>query len=169
MSQGTYGDPLDVDPGIELLNEVKRTAGHVAWLRNKIEYADPEALASNYWTYKRSTESSISRTELEHDPEAQKRQYIGVWMELYQRERMHLVRACQIAIQCGIEDRKVRIVERQAEHIGRVIYGLLEDVGLDPTQPDVRTKAAKWLMQAGSTDQLILEGSFTSVLDDPDA
>jgi len=157
MSEGTYGSPLEVDPGVELLAEVQRTAGHVAWLRAQIERATPGELADRYWTFRRSTETHAARSDLEGDVNAERAQYVGVWMDLYQRERTHLVRTCQIAIQSGIEERKVTLAERQADQIGAAFYGLLEEMGLDVTDHRVRAAATKWLVQA-STSQNVIEG-----------
>ena len=32
----TYGNPIDVEPHVALLDEVKRTAGHVSWLNSVV-------------------------------------------------------------------------------------------------------------------------------------
>jgi hypothetical protein len=40
----TLGLPVDVDPGKALLDEIHWTAGHVAWLREKVQELEAEEL-----------------------------------------------------------------------------------------------------------------------------
>jgi plasmid stabilization system protein ParE len=108
-----YGLPVDVDPGEALLTEVRWTAGHVLWLRGAVQ----ELEASN--------------------------QVIGgafggahPWVDLYREERKHLVNVCTAALRAGIEERQVRLAEKQGELIADVIRQLLDDpeLGLNPDQ-----------------------------------
>lgn len=40
----TYGLPRDIDPSEALLDEVRWTAGHVSWLRDRIQELEQDAL-----------------------------------------------------------------------------------------------------------------------------
>lgn len=124
----TYGLPREVDPHTALLEEVHRTAGHVAWLAGRVAELEQEALV--WGTTKVVTGDESSATE-EARPNA--------WLILYQQERKHLAAVCSTAIQAGIAERQVRLAEEQGAMIAQVIRGVLEDLGVAdrPEVPDV--------------------------------
>lgn len=111
-SRGAYGSPIDIDPQTALLLEVQRTAGHVEWLGMLIREIDDknpnsdQALAQ--WTPMGLTAS--------------------VWVDLYQRERAHLIRACKEAISAGVSERQIKL----AEDMARMIAGIFKSFMLDP-------------------------------------
>src|SRR5438105_750662 len=84
----SYGIPRDVDPGLAMLEEVHRTAGHVAWLGEVVANLPPEELKQ--------------RDDRGFEKDA-------VWVQMYTRERAHLVKACADAIRCGLEARQVAL------------------------------------------------------------
>lgn len=131
----TYGLPVDVSPTDALLDEVKWTAGHVAWLRARVQEMEADALS---WG-KRSTvdkqsgeNPGVDTTEGAAPP---------VLLDLYQRERKHLLDVCKAAIAAGIEERRVRLAESQGALLADVIRRILGDLNLTPQQqalvPDV--------------------------------
>lgn len=93
-----FGLPVNIDPITALLDEVHRTAGHVAWLHSCLESTDT--------------------VDLE-----------GVYMDAYRQERGHLVKVCTAAINAGVAEAQVRLVEAQSALLVEVITGLLEDLG----------------------------------------
>ncbi len=98
-----YGAERDINPFIALLEEVRRTAGHVAWLGWKVEGAP--------------TDDALLDT------------HVG-WLRLYQKEREHLVKVSETAIRLGLEERVVRMEERKAELMARAFIAALEELGL---------------------------------------
>jgi len=117
--QGVYGDPQIIDPDTALLMEVHRTAGHVEWLRQRIQEIG------------------------EHKGDAVLMQYTdafgmaaSVWVDMYQKERQHLVRVAKAAIDAGVAVRQVEIAEQQARMMAMVMIGFIEDqaLGLDYRQ-----------------------------------
>lgn len=116
----TYGLPIEVDPHTALINELHRTAGHVAYLRQIV-------------------------AELEHDDLKQRQvgengtiERPAVWVQLYADERKHLAAVAKTCIQVGIEERRVQLAEEQGQLFAQVIRGILEDSGVDPTSKDSR-------------------------------
>lgn len=109
----TYGLPREIAPDRALLEEVHRTAGHVAWLGRTV--ADLDDLTQ--W--------------------GQAGRAPSVWVEIYQRERAHFVRVAKTALDAGIAERQVRLAERYGDMLADVIDGLLD--GLDLTN-DQRAK-----------------------------
>lgn len=131
----TYGLPVDINPVDALLQEVHRTAGHVAWLAERVrELHDSEIIWGRTETVDRTagefpgvdtTESAV--------PHA--------WVKLYQSERAHLAAVCKAAISAGLDERRVRLAESQGAMLASVIRAILDDLSLTPEQqvlvPDV--------------------------------
>jgi len=113
------GLPVDVSPTDALLQEVQWTAGHVAWLRGKVQELEPESLV---WGATKKVDRAGAGVETT-DGSAP-----SVWYELYARERDHLVKVSAAALRAGVEERKVRLAESQGniviELIRRVLDGL---------------------------------------------
>lgn len=124
----TLGLPVEVNPHEALLEEVHRTAGHVRWLAEVV--ADTEK-ADLVWgleseTHKGATEFPGTDTTRAAKP--------SVWLELYHRERAHLVRVAKAAIDAGIDERRVQLAEQQGELVVQVIRATLNDLGVDVTE-----------------------------------
>lgn len=124
----TYGLPVDVSPTEALLNEVRWTAGHVVWLREKVQQLEAEALT--WGLAKRDDKQATEFPGVDVTETAA----INVWVDLYQKERRHLVDVCKVAITVGIEERYVKLAERQGEMLASVIRAILDDLGLSPEQ-----------------------------------
>lgn len=104
----TFGLPRDIDPHSALLEEVHRTAGHVAWLSLVLADVEPNQL------------KQLDMTGRFEKP--------SVWLEIYQAERAHYARVAKAAIDAGIEERRVKMAEAQGEQLGQVIRNVLADV-----------------------------------------
>lgn len=120
----TYGRPVETTAVEALLDEVKWTAGHVAWLRERVAELEERELT---WGRTRVKEGGDDRgTTFEAGTNA--------LLDLYQRERNHLVRVCAEAIKAGIEERRVRLAEQQGQLVADVIKAILADLGLSSDQ-----------------------------------
>lgn len=124
----TYGLPLDVSPTEALLDEVRYSAGHVAWLREKVrELRDADLV----WGITEETEKGATEfpgTDVTSSARA------NVWLELYYRERKHLVDVTKAAIAAGIEERRVQLAEAQGALVASVIRAILADLSLTDEQ-----------------------------------
>ena len=117
----TYGLAREVDPHTALLEELYRTAGHVAWLGDTV--------------------AELERDEL-HGPVGDgenARREASVWIRLYQDERAQLARVAKTCVDVGIEERRVKIAEEQGALFAQVIRGILDDLGVadNPEVPAV--------------------------------
>lgn len=124
----TFGLPREVDPGTALLEEVHRTAGHVAWLAEQVAAFDPDDLTWGLTAEhtKRSGEfPGVDSTSTAAPP---------VLLELYRAERKHLVDVCAAALRAGVEERRVRLAEAQGEQLAAVIRAILGDLRLTAAQ-----------------------------------
>jgi hypothetical protein len=124
----TYGLPIEISPADALLQEVHRTAGHVAWLGERIQSLTPDDLV---WSTarevdKRATETpgiDTTQAAVEH-----------AWVRLYREERAHLAAVSKAALAAGIEERRVRLAESQGALLAGVIRAVLGDLDLTPVQ-----------------------------------
>lgn len=115
-----YGLPVEVDPGVALLQEVYRTAGHVAFLQQAVgEMGEHEMVGP-------VGREGIDDQGIESHP----RTVPSVWLNLYMEERQHLARVCKMALDVGIAERQVRIAEQQGELLAGAIRLILEDLGV---------------------------------------
>lgn len=122
-----YGAEMDINPFVALLQEVRRSAGHVAWLGTKVAEAPSDDALLDEW---------------------------APWLRLYQKERANLVKASTEAVRLGLEERVVRVEERRAELVARVLLATLEELDLPP---EVRARAPMVLRN----QLLALEASAT--------
>lgn len=106
-----YGAERDINPYVALLEEIRRSAGHVAWLGAKIQEAPTDESLLEDW---------------------------APWLRLYHREREQLVKASETAIRLGLDERIVRVEERKAEIVARVLLATLEALDLPA---EVRARA----------------------------
>lgn len=119
----TLGLPVDVTPTEALLDEVRWTAGHVAWLRTKVAELEVDDLSWGVTSEVEKGSGEFPGTDITREGKP------SVWYELYARERDRLVKVCEATIRAGVEERKVRLAESQgalvAAVIGRVLDGML--------------------------------------------
>lgn len=127
----TYGLPLDVSPGDALLDEVRYTAGHVAWLRERVRELEERDLVWGMTEQAEKTATEFKGTDTTYGATP------NVWLELYMDERRHLVAVARAAIAAGIEERKVRLAEQQGALVASVIRGILSDLKLTPGQREL--------------------------------
>lgn len=121
----TYGLPVDISPTEALLEEVRWTAGHVAYLRARVQEVEQDKLIVGVTERKidpiRGTTTTIKATA-------------HIWLELYDRERKHLVDVCSAALRAGVEERVVRLAEREGDLIADAIARILDDLDLTSEQ-----------------------------------
>lgn len=115
----TYGLPVDVAPMEALLEELRRTAGHVAWLGSVVQ-----ALEAGDVVGVVGEEGLDERTGTMHHPEAKP----SVWVGLYQGERKHLTDVAATCIKCGIAERQVKLAEQQGQLLAEIIMAVLRDL-----------------------------------------
>ena len=123
-AMATYGLPIETSPADALLAEVHRTAGHVAWLQQRVAELEEHDLV---WG---TTQIKTGGQDGGHTEAAEP----NVWLKLYQQERTHLVRVSAEAIRCGIEERRVKLAESQGALVAGVIRAILGDLNLSADQ-----------------------------------
>lgn len=143
----TYGGPIDVDPVDALLQELARTNGHIEWIGERIRELDDKDVI---WGAISNTERSGVGDENNWSEEK-----VGavahIWIELYFRERAHLVRLGDLMIKNGLAEMQIVLAAKQVEAFEMAMLNLLGDLRIDATTPEVRviigtrlTEAAAW-------------------------
>jgi hypothetical protein len=138
----TYGSPIDVEPHVALLEEVRRTAGHVAWLSELV--SDLLHEGDGYFESidddgKRTLRPKTGLKQIDMSGKFEKP---SVWVELYQEERRMLARVCKMALDAGVAERQVALAEAQ----GEMLAGGDQD---DPRRPGVIQRPAEACSSAG--------------------
>jgi hypothetical protein len=130
----TYGLKIETTATEALLDEVQWTAGHVAWLRERVQEIESAALAEGtdrehplVWGVTREKTGGEDHGVTEEATP-------NVWLKLYQTERAHLVKVCSEAIRAGIEERRVRLAESQGALVAHAIKAILADLNLTTEQ-----------------------------------
>jgi hypothetical protein len=91
----TYGSPIDVEPHVALLEEVRRTAGHVDWLNGVVAELGHDI------------DGGVPIGGLTQTNDKTLIQTPSVWIEMYQEERRMLARVCKMALDAGVAERQV--------------------------------------------------------------
>ena len=144
-----YGVPIQVAAEDALEGELHRTAGHVAWLQEALACGDPAEFVKSLWTARRT--SGFVREDEVADYAWDAAQ--ALWLELYTKERERLVKVAATMLSAGFEERKVKLLEQQADLVGQRMQAMLTELGLDTNDPSVRAIAFKHLaaLTAGET------------------
>lgn len=133
----TLGLPVDITPTEALLQEVQWTAGHVKWLRSKVQEVGskpanrPDPQHPLVWgTTKVATKNATSSpgSNTEHAATT------SIWYDLYAKERAHLVTVCSAALKAGVEERRIRLAEQQGDLVAEAIRRILNALNLTPKQ-----------------------------------
>lgn len=106
-----FGLPRDVEPSEALLEELRRTAGWVAWLESTVVEAGDSELVREYETDDGSFKST------------------SPYYELLTAERRHLVAVAAACLKAGVEERRVRVIEQGAAFAAQAIRVVLERLG----------------------------------------
>jgi hypothetical protein len=126
-----YGLPRDIEPQDALMEELARTAGHVAYLHELVAGLKEDELAGPVGTQGHSEGKTFIPKHEQH-----------IWISMYQSEREHLTRVAKSCIEAGIEERRVQLAESQGHLIATVIKGVLKElnVPMDERVPKVVRK-----------------------------
>lgn len=144
----TLGLQVDISPTEALLEEVRWTAGHVHWLRGKVQelHDDRTHVVGPDGTWEAQEVDGASPLVWGTTKVAAKGsgQFPGtdtvqtaapsVWYQLYARERQHLVAVCAAALKAGVEERRVRLAEQQGDLVAEAIRRILDALNLTPEQ-----------------------------------
>lgn len=132
----SFGTPADgADPTETVLDEIRWAAGHVGWLRERVQETEPEALV---W----GVESEVEKGSGEFPGiDITRAAKANAWVRLYGEERDRLMRMCKIAHDMGIAERHVELAERVGSLMADLLRGVLGELDLSEEQKE-RASAA---------------------------
>ncbi len=142
----TYGTPLKISAERALLGELWNTAGIVKWLGEQVALLEASALT---W----GTSIKVERWWGEYPGSEQvARAGPHALLDLYYRERRHLVHVATSIISAGLAARLVDAAQEQGAASARVVDAILHDLGLSEEQwalvPTVVPRRFRELMPA---------------------
>ena len=130
----TDGSPIDVEPHVALIEKVRRTAGHVAWLNEVVSDLLHEGDGYSESIDEDGKRTLRPKTGLKQMDMSGKFEKPSAWVELYQEERRMLATVCKMALDAGVAERQVALAEAQGEMLASVIKAILGDLGLSKEQ-----------------------------------
>ena len=113
------GNSVDIEPTEAMLEEIRRSAGHVRWLHE------------NILRFGNETQDDPQRALLQLSEQGWSK---AAWMKLYSDERTHLMRTAKMALDAGVAERSVKLAESQGELIAVALRGILNELGLTTDQ-----------------------------------
>lgn len=141
----TYGEPIDTDPTTAVLDQLAHTAGHVAWLLERVRETEPEALVWGVLSETAKQSGQWPGVDITRGARA------STWLVLYGQERDRLVRMAEVAHRMGIEDRQVALAERLGAACLELISGVLDDLNLTSDQRAAAAEAVPRRLRAVTT------------------
>lgn len=133
----TYGIPIKTDPQAALEEELDRTAGHVAWLRIQVAELEEDGLGGPVGS------EGVNDVGVRMHPRVEPH----LLLRLYREERRHLVAVGKACVEAGIEERRVKLAEAQGALIAKAITGILKELGIDMTDPQVPKVVRRHLIE----------------------
>jgi hypothetical protein len=130
LAVATYGLPREVAPDVALLEEVHRTAGHVAWLAEVVGQLEQGEVT---WGLAEETDAPPGENG-GAGVTTKSKAAVNVWVKLYQDERRHLAAVCRDALAAGIAERQVRLAEQQGALLAGAVNRILDGLGLSAEQ-----------------------------------
>lgn len=118
----------DIDAHTALLEELHRTAGVVAWISQRVADLDPEGIIWGVSERQHGLEKDFL-TDLTTEGVG-----LHMWVQLWHKERQHLLNVSKACISAGIEERRVRLAEQEGQMLAQVLRAVLDRLELTPAQ-----------------------------------
>lgn len=136
--QAVMGAPLSIEPHEAILECIRISAGEVAYASERIAGLEADqAVGEVITSVERSGESGYEETR--QGPPA-----LHVWIVVRQQAMDRLVQYSFAALKAGIEERRVRVAERQGMLLAQAVQGILRELGVHD-RPEVGAVVRKHL------------------------
>lgn len=139
-----------------LLDELAWAAGHVAWLRGKVQELEPQRLTWGVTeeVHKTATEFSGVDTTSAAVP--------SIWWVLYREAQKHLLEVLKVIKGFDLDERRLEFARAQvAPQIAVVIDQFVRALGLTPEQAGRVPAALEAAVRSFLTGPKVIEGSAT--------
>lgn len=129
----TMGAPLDVEPHDALIHCVRITAGEVAYASEMVaQLSSEDALVRPTTSVSRSGTSSQGSIDM--DEERKGPQDLNIWIRVRQEAVDRLARYAKMALDAGVDERRVRVAEGLATALVPVLEAIFKDLKLTSAQ-----------------------------------
>lgn len=128
------GTPIDVDPHEALLQAIRIAAGEVAYCDLQIRRLEEDELFERPTkkVYTKMPSGGLQLIEQRRDAEQMSR-----WV-LWRKDAAHrMAQYSKMAIDAGIDERRVAVAERVADVLAPLLQNLAEDLKLTPQQREL--------------------------------
>jgi hypothetical protein len=139
----TYGGKIEISATQALYDEVCWTAGHVQWLRERVQaiqaahadsFEDPDGTVRGDGSRHPLVWGITKIKEGGEDAGITEEAAPSVWLQLYWKERDHLVKVSTAAVKAGLDERMVRLAENQGRLVAEMLRAILGDLELTEEQ-----------------------------------
>ena len=124
----TFGVRRDISPGEALIEDVQWTAGHVEWLRGQVQALEADQLT---WGVSKETDQQSGQGRAGKDTVREAR--LNAIVELYERERKHLVDVSTATLRAGVEVKRLEMAQQWGQTYASMMRAVLGDPQLGLT------------------------------------
>lgn len=128
--------PIETSPTDAILDRIRAFAGHVAFYKEQVDKLDTDAMV--FGVTKQTDHDVVvgdgKSAKLEKAQDEVREAAPNVWIQLYNDASRDLVKFSAEALRIGIEERRVRMAERDGALVADVIRCILTDLDLTATQ-----------------------------------
>lgn len=117
-----FGKPIDVDPSVALLDQIRWSAGHVEYLRAKVQEL------TEFELFEGRRVDTVKSGDMGGESSIRRESGINMWVQMYDKEREFLAKLCALAIRAGLEERRVRLEEQQGQLVAVTIARILDSM-----------------------------------------
>lgn len=144
------GAPMEgLSPTEALLQEVRRSAGHVAWFRERLEAitngGNPDS--PNFGLIWGVTEERDVQASQFPGTDTTEGANVHVYWRMYMEERKHLVAASSAAIRAGVAEVTVKMAQQQITGVASLWAGLLRELDLTLDQRQIADQKVPALLR----------------------
>ncbi len=133
MEVAVMGAPIDIEPHEALLTCVRIAAGEVAYSTRMIEGLKHDEAVGRLMESSEKTYSTDSG-EVTYFEDRDKGPELHIWIRVRQKCVGELAKYSKMAIDAGVEERRVALAERWGDQLALVLQGILNDLRLTPAQ-----------------------------------
>lgn len=119
------GEPITVDPITAILDRIHAKAAEVAWYRQQIEQLTTDRELVWGTTKTKDTSNALGGSN-----EVIEEATINLWLRLYHDSESQLVQFAKIALDAGVDERRVELEERAATQLVFFANQLAEKLGI---------------------------------------
>jgi hypothetical protein len=125
------GTPLDVHPHDAILHAMRLAAGEVAYCDAQVRRLSEDELFErpNKETWVELPSGPIVMVEEKRDAEV-----VSRWVQLRDNAADRMAKYGEMAIRVGVEERRIKLAEQEANLVSRFFEAVLGDLNLSPQQ-----------------------------------